>query len=192
MLSHELTFRVPLGPPLFSESPVLLHASRTARIRPAAAPTPLSLRDLSDLTRSVAEQVRTGAHEVVLDPHQRWYRRLHADPFVDVWLISWATEQATELHDHAGSLGALTVVSGELQEQRWVPGERALRTRRLRGGRGATFALGHVHDVVNSEPGHAVSVHAYSPPLTAMSYYAVDAAGDLRRTRTELTTGGTA
>lgn len=171
---------------------MLLHASRTARIRPGAAPTPLSPRDLSELTRSVAEQVRTGAHEVVLDPHQRWYRRLHADPFVDVWLISWATEQATELHDHAGSLGALTVVSGELQEHRWVPGERALRTRRLRGGRGATFALGHVHDVVNSEPGHAVSVYAYSPPLTAMSYYAVDAAGDLRRTRTALTTGGTA
>ena len=75
----------------------------------------LGLHDLSELTRSVAEQVRTGAHDVVLDPRQRWYRRLYADPFVDVWLISWATEQATELHDHAGSLGALTVVSGELQ-----------------------------------------------------------------------------
>ena len=40
-------------------------------------------------------------------------------------------------------------------------GRAALRTRRLRGGRGATFALGHVHDVVNTEPAHAVSVHAY-------------------------------
>ena len=83
-------------------------------------------------------------------------------------------------------------IAGELREQRWVPAERALRTRRLRAGKGATFALGHVHDVVNSEPRHAVSVHAYSPPLTAMSYYAVDAAGDLRRTRTVLTTGGSA
>jgi predicted metal-dependent enzyme (double-stranded beta helix superfamily) len=173
---------------------VLLHAPRPARTRSGTAPTPLGLHDLSELTRSVAEQVRTGAHDVVLvlDPHQRWYRRLYADPFVDVWLISWAVEQATELHDHAGSLGALTVVSGELQEQRWVPAERGLRTRRLRAGKGATFALGHVHDVVNSEPGHAVSVHAYSPPLTAMSYYAVDTAGDLRRTRTVLTTGGSA
>jgi hypothetical protein len=35
-------------------------------------------------------------------------------------------------------------------------------------------------------------VHAYSPPLTAMSYYAVDPTGDLRRTRTVLTTGGEA
>jgi hypothetical protein len=170
---------------------VLLHAPRPARTR-STAPTPLGLPDLADLTRSIAAQVRTGAHDVVLYPERRWYRRLFADPFVDVWLISWATEQATELHDHAGSLGALTVVSGELVEQRWVPGERALRTRRLRSGRGATFALGHVHDVVNTEAAHAVSVHAYSPPLTAMSYYAVDGAGDLRRTRTVLTDGGSA
>jgi cysteine dioxygenase type I len=170
---------------------VLLHAARPARVR-SAAPTPLGLADLAELTRSVAAQVRTGAHDVVRYPDRRWYRRLYADPFVDVWLISWANEQATELHDHAGSLGALTVVSGELQEERWVPGERGLRTRRLRSGRGATFALGHVHDVVNSEPRHAVSVHAYSPPLTAMSYYAVDVAGDLRRTRTVLTDGGSA
>ena len=168
---------------------MLLYASRPRR---TAAPTPLDLPDLAALTRSVAAQVRTGAHEVVLDPDRRWYRRLHADPFVDVWLISWVAEQATELHDHAGSLGALTVVSGELQEERWVPAERGLRTRRLRAGKGASFALGHVHDVVNTRPAHAVSVHAYSPPLTAMSYYAVDGAGDLRRTRTVLTTGGEA
>jgi predicted metal-dependent enzyme (double-stranded beta helix superfamily) len=169
---------------------VLLHAPRPARRSPA--PTPLGLPDLTELTRSVATQVRTGAHEVVLDSDGRWYRRLHADPFVDVWLISWVAEQATELHDHAGSLGALTVVSGVLQEQRWVPVEGALRTRRLRAGRGVTFGLGHVHDVVNTEPAHAVSVHAYSPPLTAMSYYAVDRGGALRRTRSVLTDGGSA
>jgi len=167
---------------------VLLHAVRRAPV----APTPLSLADLTALTRGVAAQVRTGAHEVVLDPERRWYKRLHADPFVDVWLISWVTEQATELHDHAGSLGALTVVSGVLEEQRWVPGERGLRTRRLRAGRGASFALGHVHDVVNARTEHAVSVHAYSPPLTAMSYYAVDQGAALRRTRTVLTDGGSA
>lgn len=170
---------------------MLVHAPRPARLR-AVAPTPLGPSDLADLTRSIAARVRTGAHEVVLDPDRRWYRRLHADPFVDVWLISWVTEQATELHDHAGSLGALTVVSGELEEQRWVPADGALRTRRLRAGRGATFGLGHVHDVVNARTEHAVSVHAYSPPLTAMSYYAVDDDGALRRTRSVLTDGGSA
>lgn len=169
---------------------MLLHAPRA--VRRAHAPTPLTLPDLAALTRSVAAQVRTGAHDVVLDPDRRWYRRLHADPFVDVWLISWVAEQATELHDHAGSLGALTVVSGVLDEERWVPAEGGLRRRRLRAGRGVGFALGHVHDVVNTERTHAVSVHAYSPPLTAMSYYAVDDTGALRRTRSVLTDGGSA
>jgi predicted metal-dependent enzyme (double-stranded beta helix superfamily) len=172
---------------------VLLHAPRPVRTRfGRSAPTPHGLTDLTALTRSMAAQVHTGAHEVVLVPEHRWYRRLYADPFVDVWLISWATEQATELHDHAGSLGALTVVSGELEEQRWIATERGLRTRRIRAGRGATFDLGHVHDVVNTAPRHAVSVHAYSPPLTATSYYTVDPGGGLVRTRSVLTEGGAA
>jgi len=167
---------------------VLLHASRPVRTRPAG-PTPFALPDLVGLARRVAAEVRAGRHEVVVDPERRWYRRLHgpeySTDYVDVWLISWATDQATELHDHAGSLGALTVVSGALSELRWTG---QLRARRLRAGRSVGFPLGHVHDVVNPEARHAVSVHAYSPPLTAMSYYAVDDAGHLRRTRTDLTT----
>jgi quercetin dioxygenase-like cupin family protein len=148
------------------------------------APTPLVLADLTDLTRRVADEVRAGRHPVHIDPVKRWYQLLRSDDFVDVWLISWATEQAAELHDHAGSLGALTVVAGRLAEQRWT-GD-GLRTRTLRAGRSASFPLGHVHEVVNPAPAPAVSVHAYSPPLTAMSYYAVAPDGQLRRTRSEL------
>jgi quercetin dioxygenase-like cupin family protein len=151
------------------------------------APTPLGLADLTDLTRRVADEVRTGGHPVHIDPAGRWYQLLRSDDFVDVWLISWATEQTAELHDHAGSLGALTVVAGRLAEQRWV-GD-GLRTRTLRAGRGASFPLGHVHEVVNPAAAPAVSVHAYSPPLTAMSYYAVAPDGQLRRTRSELVAG---
>jgi quercetin dioxygenase-like cupin family protein len=119
---------------------------------------------------------------------RRWYQLLRGDDFVDVWLISWATSQAAELHDHAGSLGALTVVSGRLVEQRWTG--TALRTRTLQAGRSAGFPLGHVHDVENRAVEPAVSVHAYSPPLTAMSYYNVTPDGRLRRTRSELVTSG--
>jgi hypothetical protein len=43
---------------------------------------------------------------------------------------------------------------------------------------------------VTSEP--TLSVHAYSPPLTAMSYYEVTDAQSLRRTKTVLTDGGAA
>jgi hypothetical protein len=164
---------------------VLSHAARPAR---PSAPTPLGLADLTALTRTIAIQVRAGAHPVRIDPDRRWYRLLRSDDYVDAWLISWATEQAAELHDHAGSLGALTVVSGSLVEQRWV-GDR-LRSRRLRAGGSAGFPLGHVHDVGNPDPTPAVSVHAYSPPLTAMSYYSVQPGSWLRRTRSVLVESG--
>jgi hypothetical protein len=171
---------------------VLTHAA-PARTAPArtSAPTPFSLPDLVALTRKVAAEVHAGDHPVVVDPLKRWYKQIHGDEFVDVWLISWATEQAAELHDHAGSLGALTVVSGILTEDRWTGG--ALRRRSLAGGRSVGFDLGHVHEVSNPAVDAAVSVHAYSPPLTAMSYYAVDGtdgAQRLRRTRSELVEAG--
>jgi hypothetical protein len=84
-------------------------------------------------------------------------------------------------------------VSGALDEFRW-DGE-ALRRRRINAGDQAAFPLGWVHDVVWA-PTHSLtvaaptlSVHAYSPPLTAMSYYEVTNRNTLRRNRTELTDG---
>ncbi|GAA4844854.1 cysteine dioxygenase family protein [Actinomycetospora corticicola] len=167
-------------------------------------PTPVSLADLTSLTRQVAAEVVAGHHAVQIDAANRWSRRLHADPHLDVWLISWATEQAAELHDHGGSIGALTVVSGELTEWRWSAGQAddhlataeeiasrgpGLRRRVLTAGSGAAFPLGHVHDVSNRRTEAAVSVHAYSPPLSAMSYYGVER-GTLTRTRSELVEPG--
>lgn len=121
-----------------------------------------------------------------LPTDSRWYTRLHADDELDVWLISWAAGHTTELHDHGGSLGALTVLAGGLDEYRW--GGDGLHRRRLEAGDQAAFPLGWVHDVGVADTGQqALSVHAYSPPLTAMSYYEVTARKTLRRTRTELT-----
>ena len=143
------------------------------------------LSRLTALTRRVAAEVLAGRHDVAVDPDRRSYRRLRSDDTVDVWLIGWASGQATELHDHGDSLGALTVVSGVLSEQRWAPHRAGIQVRLLRAGRSQGFRLGHVHDVVNLSSMSAISVHAYSPPLTVMSYYEVDAAAPaLHRVRT--------
>lgn len=150
-----------------------------------AAPTPLTPGRLSELTAEVAEEVRQGLHELHFDAENRWSVRLRADDYTDVWLISWTPDQSTRLHDHAGSLGALTVVTGELVEHYWEDG---LRTRTLAEREGGRFPLGHVHDVVNASDVPAVSVHAYSPPLTAMHYYEIADQGSLRRTGSILTT----
>lgn len=143
----------------------------TPRRDPAAS---LTVTELSALTRRIAAEVRAGRHDVQLDPHRRWYRQLQLDDVLGIWLISWATEQYAELHDHAGSLGAMTVVSGELVERRWLPAAGALKERRLRHGQTVAFPLGYVHDVANPSIEPAVSVHAYSPPLEAMSYYVLE------------------
>lgn len=145
-------------------------------------PAPLDLPDLLALTRGVADEVASGRHAVHVDPDHRWYRLLRSDDRVDVWLIGWAREQGADLHDHGESVGALTVVSGRLVEHRWA--QDRLRARSLTAGHGATFPKAHVHDVINVEETPAVSVHAYSPPLTSMSYYSVDD-HRLRRTHTE-------
>lgn len=152
-------------------------------------PTRLRMPDLLHVTDRFADEVLDGRFNHVLPPgglpaEARWYGRLHSDDDLDVWLISWVSGHPTELHDHAGSLGALTVVAGSLHEYRWDGGR--LRSRLLDAGDQATFPLGWVHDVVSAQDA-AISVHAYSPPLTAMSYYEVTDRQTLRRTRTELT-----
>ncbi|KAF0836536.1 cysteine dioxygenase [Nocardia caishijiensis] len=164
-----------------------------------ALPTRLRPADLLRLTDEGAEDVLAGRYDHLLPADgrwpvdERWATRLIADDEVDVWLISWTPGKSTELHDHAGSLGALTVLSGALSEFRWNGTD--LRRRTLAAGDQASFPIGWVHDVVRA-PAAAesvgpldptLSVHAYSPPLTAMSYYEVTGHGTLRRTKTVLT-----
>ncbi|WP_084436855.1 cysteine dioxygenase [Aldersonia kunmingensis] len=164
----------------------------------AALPTRLLPADLLWITDQGADDVLSGKFDHLLPPGgiwpttNRWGARLRADEDVDVWLISWVPGKSTELHDHAGSLGALTVLSGALSEFRWAGDQLVHRT--LHDGDQASFPIGWVHDVawtsgpIEQDPiTPTLSVHAYSPPLTAMSYYDVTDRGTLRRTRTELT-----
>ncbi len=125
--------------------------SRPSTLRSVAGPTQLRLADLLHITDRTADEVLSGRFDQVVPPggvptDDRWFARLHGDDEVDVWLISWVPGHRTELHDHGGSLGALTLLSGSLDEFRW-DGER-LRRRRLEAGDQAGFPLGWVHDVV--------------------------------------------
>jgi Cysteine dioxygenase type I len=176
---------------------------RPSALRSVSGPTRLRLADLLHITDRTSDDVLSGRYDHLVPPagvptDDRWFARLDGDDEVDIWLISWVPGHRTELHDHGGSLGALTLLSGSLDEFRW-DGER-LRSRRLEAGDQAGFPLGWVHDVVwapnresvsvtslseTQEP--SLSVHAYSPPLTVMSYYEVTEQRTLRRKRTELT-----
>ena len=125
---------------------------------------------LIEFTRFYAEEVAAGRYPYVdYDLENRWHQRIYRDPRLDVWLISWLPEQGTELHDHGGSSGSFTVLSGTLTET--VVSGGALHDTNRDPGHSVGFGARYVHDVRNISGAPAVSVHAYSPPLTTMTYY---------------------
>jgi hypothetical protein len=136
----------------------------------------LSPRALSGLLDDLAARPRLWESCVRHEPSCRWYGSLFRDDVVDLWLLTWQQDNSTDLHDHGGASGAFRVVAGELSEDRPVleaDGRTGLR--RVRRTPGSTVAFGPrlVHDVHDVTPQPAVSLHVYSPPLAAMTYYEV-------------------
>jgi predicted metal-dependent enzyme (double-stranded beta helix superfamily) len=112
---------------------------------------------------------------------------LHADlAGAQVWLLSWLPSQGTPLHDHGSSAGAFAVVRGTLTERMVAASTNGTRdaTSLLTGGRVRHFGSHYVHQVANLGDQPAVSVHVYTPGLTVMNTYRVDA-DHLVRTGTE-------
>lgn len=148
---------------------------RADALRPVNHLDPIQL---VDYTRFVADEVKNGLYPFIdFDPDTRWHQRIYRDQRVDVWLISWLPSQGTQLHDHGGSSGSFTVLSGELSEAVYVrsgPRAGALRERTHGAGRSIGFDSTYVHDVRNTSDRPAVSVHAYSRPLTTMTYWDVE------------------
>jgi len=159
--------------------PDLLHPIQRPRpVRAPAEPEPLNPIQLVEFTRFLADEVNSGQYPFVqYDRQARWHQRLYRDQRVDVWLISWLPSQGTQLHDHGGSSGAFTVVSGELSEAVYIDrGAQvgSLRERNLALGRSVGFDGRYVHDVRNLTDRPAVSIHAYSSPLKSMRFYDVE------------------
>ncbi|MFD7921509.1 cysteine dioxygenase [Streptomyces sp. NPDC059740] len=119
-----------------------------------------------------------------LHAHDRTWRRLDGPGGSEAWLIGWPPGTGTGWHDHGGSRGAFATAAGVLDEQSvaaqlptsgWTSLELAEdvdRERTLSRGLGRSFGPHHVHHVANtSAHAHAVSVHAYYPPLPLMRRY---------------------
>jgi predicted metal-dependent enzyme (double-stranded beta helix superfamily) len=134
-------------------------------------PLPAHRADLAAIAAGLASAV-TG-DELTLEPGQlRAYVRLLASPSYEAWLIAWAEAGSLELHDHGGSIGAVHVVGGELAETWTDLGSKGpLRSQALRAGDELAVPASRVHEVWNPGPAVALSVHVYSPPITAMTFY---------------------
>ena len=155
-----------------------------------SADRPVDPAQLAEFTQFFADEVRAGCYPFVdFDAEERWHQRIYRDPRIDIWLISWLPSQGTELHDHGGSSGAFTVLSGTLTESvpcGYADGRVQIRDTERAAGSSVKFGRHYIHDVRNAGADAAISVHAYSPPLSSMTYYGV-AGGDLVAARTVLT-----
>ena len=144
-----------------------MHRTITATEQRLLTPRQLAA-EVRRLTSAPAEWVA----RVRLDPEGRWYEQIRVDDALELWLISWLPGQSTGFHDHGGANGAFGVVWGGLSEYVAARGAVASAPNPLAAGEVRSFGPRHVHDVRNSSTGSvAVSVHAYSPPLSAMTRY---------------------
>jgi predicted metal-dependent enzyme (double-stranded beta helix superfamily) len=140
---------------------------------------------LRQLVLDLAASPQGWLHLVEYDSARRWYQRLLREEGREVWLLSWLPGQRTGFHDHGRSAGAFTVVQGCLRE-RTAPGGRPEATgATLLAGSVRSFGPRYVHDVGNESAAPAVSVHAYSPPLTTMDRFDVSG-GRLVRAAAEM------
>jgi predicted metal-dependent enzyme (double-stranded beta helix superfamily) len=145
---------------------------------PAASQAGLNAARLSQarlglLVQRVVAAERTWRPIVRFTAEHRWFRRLALADDHEIWLLSWLPGQHTGFHDHGEARGAFAVAEGELQETLGRPGSRQVQPRRARAGSVTRFGAQHLHDVGNASGIPAISVHAYSPPLTAMRRYAM-------------------
>ena len=141
----------------------------------------LTREELEQLVRALAAQPDLWRQHVRHSPVERLYVRLHLDTHLEVWLICWSQRQDTGFHDHDRSRGAVSVVGGALLERRLAVGGPPPPTAIHPTGAAFSFGATHIHDVSQTGPGFATSLHVYSPPLGEMGFYEVAPDGTLGR-----------
>ncbi len=140
---------------------------------------PLERDELRALVARVAARPELWRHHWDPRAMERTYAALHRDDDVDVWALFWRPAHDTGWHDHDTSSGAVHVVEGMLEEHALLIAQPERRTRHGAGG-SFTFGPSHIHRVTCASP-HAVSIHAYSPPLWRLGQYTVAPDGALHR-----------
>jgi hypothetical protein len=133
----------------------------------------LSADEAETAALAVAEHRELWSDLVVDSPDTRWWIVLYRTASYEVRLLSWEFDQSSGWHDHGGSCGGFVITEGVLCEH--YRGEDAVSSleRRFHPGEHGNFGPSHVHDVGHGEGRPAVSIHAYSPPLTSLSMYDV-------------------
>ncbi|HTW12240.1 MAG TPA: cysteine dioxygenase family protein [Solirubrobacteraceae bacterium] len=140
----------------------------------------LNTQELEVFVHELAADTERWQSLVHHDPGQRTYGLLFEDQNVNAWVLCWSRDHDTGFHDHDVSAAAITVLAGHVREDRLRLGGHA---REVVYGAGQSFTVpaNAIHRVLHAGNGPAVTIHAYSPPLTRVGAYAVSADGELLR-----------
>jgi hypothetical protein len=131
----------------------------------------LTPAQLELIVTSVAQRPELYEDLVIDDEDARWWLLLYRTPSFEVKLLTWKADHSSDWHDHGGSSGALTVTAGSLSE-RWRAGDGVgIDCSVHHVGSLTSFGTDYVHDVDFRSGQPAVSIHAYSPPLHALTFY---------------------
>jgi cysteine dioxygenase len=112
---------------------------------------------------------------------QRYARNLvHKDRHFEIMIMCWKAGQRSSIHDHAGSLGGIKILQGELTESVFGKGANGMikslssADYAIEGTRVEETALIHQISNLQAEHGRTVSVHIYVPPLVRMNVYSLE------------------
>jgi hypothetical protein len=130
----------------------------------------LSRYELERVVLSVAAHPELYQDLIVDDGASRTWTLFHSPSF-EVKLLTWDLEQPSDWHDHAGSSGVFAVTRGVVTERHRADDHVSIETRSFGAGQFRSFGPDHVHDVVSESGLSAASIHAYSPPLSGLTYY---------------------
>ena len=137
----------------------------------------------AELERFVADLAATPdrwRHLVRHAADARVYEQIVDDDDVNAWVICWSEDQDTGFHDHDESGAAIAVISGQVREDRLRVDDEP-RSRVLDPGQIFTVPPVAIHRVLHAGDAPAVTIHAYSPPLTRTGAYRIGPDGELER-----------
>ncbi|HTX09021.1 MAG TPA: cysteine dioxygenase family protein [Solirubrobacteraceae bacterium] len=136
--------------------------------------------ELEDFVAELAATPDRWRHLVHHASDVRVYEQIVDEQDVNAWVICWSEDQDTGYHDHDESSAAIAVISGQVREDRLRLGDEP-RSRVVGPGHVFTVPATAIHRVLHAGDGPAVTIHAYSPPLTRSGAYRIGADGELER-----------
>ena len=127
----------------------------------------MSSEQLERFVARLAAEPWRWRHLVRHEHDVRVYEQIAAEEDVNAWLICWSEDADTGFHDHDVSGAAITVVSGSVRE--------------FEAPQRFNIPPNAIHRVIHAGEQPAITLHAYSPPLTRMGAYTVGPQGELER-----------